>query len=232
MPKELRLSEHFVSPQGEGPRTGILTQFVRFAGCNMRCPGWPCDTQYAIDPAIWRHDSYKRDPDALAADVLAQTKETGSVMVNLTGGEPFMQDHDLLEQFIARLDGSYTIECFSNGSYLYPYWAIQRINFVLDWKLGGSGEADTAWENRYTNVKQLWAKDSVKFVVASIEDLHEARKIWNGIHEHTAAEFWVGAAWAKYENADIVEFVKEFKLPWRLNVQLHNYVYEPQERGR
>jgi hypothetical protein len=48
----------------------------------------------------------------------------------------------------------------------------------------------------------------------------------------TAAHFWVGAAWGKYKDADIVEFLKEHKLPWRLNVQMHNYIYTPQERGR
>ena len=230
--KELRLSEHFVSPQGEGPRTGVLTQFVRFAGCNMRCPLWPCDTPYAIDPAIWRHDSYKRTPDQLFTDCYDQMQETGSRMINLTGGEPFMQDNDALEQFISRLDYSYTIECFSNGSYRYPVWALDRIHFVMDWKLNGSGEAETQRVNRTFNARQLQNKDAIKFVVTDEADLYEALDVWDMLQQDTRAEFWVGAAWDRFEPADIVEFVKAHKLPWRLNVQIHNYVYAPQERGR
>jgi len=230
--KTLRLSEHFVSPQGEGPRTGMMTQFVRFAGCNMRCPGWPCDTQYAIDPAIWRHDSYKRGPDELAQDCIKMYEQTGARVINLTGGEPFMQDHDLLEKFYARLPTMFALECFSNGSYLYPDWAIKHVHFVMDWKLPGSGEEDTAYENRVVNIGQLRSKDVVKFVVCDLADLDKALQTYNAFRKHTAASFWVGAAWGKFENADIVEFIKQHKLPWRLNVQVHNYVYKPQERGR
>lgn len=229
--EELRLSEHFVSPQGEGPRTGLLTQFVRFAGCNMRCPGWPCDTQYAIQPSIYRKDSYWRRPEDLAHDVLHHEQQTGAKAVNLTGGEPFQQPDHLLEKFVARIPDRFFVECFSNGSFIYPDWAIDRIRFVMDWKLAGSGEAATMKENRILNIRRLTAKDDVKFVVASFDDLIEARQVWT-VFQELPVQFWCGAAWDKFEAADIVEFIKENHLPWKLNVQVHNYVYTPQERGR
>ena len=199
----------------------------------MRCPLWPCDTEYAIDPAIWRHDSYKRTPDQLATDVKDMTTDTGSRTVNLTGGEPFMQDHDTLEKFISRLNRSYTIECFSNGSYIYPPWALQRIHFVMDWKLTGSGEANTALENRTVNAHRLMDKDAIKFVVTSFDDLKEALEVYNTLFAYNPLpQFWCGPAWGKMEASDIAEFIKGYALNWKLNVQVHNYVYEPQERGR
>lgn len=229
----LRLSEHFVSPQGEGPRTGVLTQFVRFAGCNMRCPGWPCDTPYAIDPAIWRHDSYKMTPSSLVQAVVDKSISTGAKNINLTGGEPFQQPHHLLEQFIARLPNDIDVECFSNGSFIFPNWAINRIEFVMDWKLEGSGEAQTEVGNRLVNARRLKNTDAIKFVCVAETDMKEAERVWHMLCQHdVVAEFWIGAAWNRMFAADIVEFVKEHKLPWRLNVQVHNYIYPAQERGR
>lgn len=229
---ELRLSEHFVSPQGEGPRTGTLTQFVRFAGCNMRCPGWPCDTQYAIDPKIWVHDSFKATPLELARECIEQRKLTGANWINLTGGEPFLQPHELLEKFINYLlPKAFWFESFSNGSFEYPIWAIDNIHFIMDWKLGGSGEKNTMRDVRMRNIQRLKSKDSVKFVVTNWEDFSEAMQVWARMQD-LPVEWWVGPAWGKIEPAQLVEWVKEFKLPWRLNVQVHNYIYEPQERGR
>ena len=232
MPRELRLSEHFVSPQGEGPRTGVMTQFIRFAGCNMRCPGWPCDTQYAILPEIWRHDSYMRAPEELASDVWDRVATTGASAINLTGGEPFQQPNHLLEKFVARLTDVISIECFSNGSFIYPQWALDRIDFVMDWKLEGSGEAATKREERTVNAYRFKPSDAIKFVVTGVVDLQEAQEVWRWLKNDTPAQFWVGAAWGLYKSADIVEYVKKYQLPWCLNVQVHNYIYNPQERGR
>ena len=231
----LRLSEHFVSPQGEGPRTGVLTQFVRFAGCNMRCAGWPCDTPYAIDPSIWRTDSYKRTPEELVEECVKHRIETGATQINLTGGEPFQQDHVLLKQFVEALhrNSFMDIECFSNGSFIYPDWALREIDFIMDWKLPGSGEADTRLENRLQNAKSLKPMDAIKFVVCDDVDLMQAKTIWEDVlRDQSLAGIWCGPAWGRIEAAEIVEFIKRHRLPWRLNVQVHNYVYEAQARGR
>src|ERR1700704_2587022 len=93
------LSEVYNSIQGEGPNVGQPTTFVRFAGCNMRCPGWPCDTPYAIDPAIWRYESMKASTMWVAEQIL----DLKPRHVCFTGGEPFMQPWEELQELWAKL---------------------------------------------------------------------------------------------------------------------------------
>ena len=81
--KLLRISERFVSRQGEGKLTGTHSSFLRLSGCNLRC--WFCDTPYA---------SWEPDGDFSAIDSLVQwLKEAGPNYVVLTGGEPLLPMH-------------------------------------------------------------------------------------------------------------------------------------------
>lgn len=224
----LRLSEHYVSAQGEGPRTGALTQFVRFASCNMRCPGWPCDTQHAIDPAIWRVDSEKVNAFELYGRIVKEQAPN----ICLTGGEPFIQPLPELKELCDMLivEG-FTIECFSNGSVVYPDWALENIAFIMDWKLPGSGEATSFVANRIENALALRRKDCIKFVAKDEADLIVAR---NTFHElmlrGCKAQFWVGAVWGTIGSDEIVEFIKTQDLNWKLNVQVHKFIWHPEER--
>lgn len=224
----LRLSEHYVSIQGEGPRTGLLTQFVRFAGCNMRCPGWPCDTPFAIDPKIWRHDSEKLSVDELLERITDEEVEN----VCLTGGEPFMQPNEDLNALCLQLRHlGHRIECFSNGSFLYPPWALDDIHFIMDWKLAGSGEARTDRATRLHNALHLKRKDSIKFVVKDKDDLKEALSMSVILQtQGCQAQLWVGAAWGCIAESEIADFIKEMGTPWRLNVQAHKYIWPAAER--
>lgn len=227
--RNLRLVEHYASTQGEGARTGVVTQFVRFAGCNMRCPLWPCDTQHAIEPSIWAKNSYKRTPEELLED----SKEQPGKNICLTGGEPFMQDHNQLLQYCDLLaKEEYEIEAFTNGSFIYPEWALRQIHFTMDWKLPGSGEHDTAIENRQANALALKATDDIKFVVADHTDLQYAYELWDMmVKDGVKTGFYVGSAWKHITDEDIVNFVLKYDLPWKLNVQVHKYIWDPNKQG-
>lgn len=234
----LRLSEHYSSVQGEGPRVGTLTQFVRFAGCNMRCPGWPCDTQHAIDPAIWRHQSEKVDPHQLRDRVHEEAKRTGAYNVCLTGGEPFLQPSEELFEFIQSIQpGLFTFEVFTNGSFPFPAWTKDpHINmlFTMDWKLRSSGEGNTALSTRIENARWLQASDGIKFVVNFIEDMFDALNEANSFKaDGYEGSFWLGRVWgSKLTDQDLVSFMMEHKLhDWRLNVQVHKLIWEPDARS-
>jgi 7-carboxy-7-deazaguanine synthase len=229
----LRLSELYVSPQGEGQHTGKMTAFVRFAGCNMRCPGWPCDTPHAIFPEIWRKESRKISTHDLGNEIQKTCEETGTRNICYTGGEPFLQNHLDLELLTVVLTSrGFSLECFSNGSFEYPIWARHNIDFMMDWKLAGSGEAETHRLVRRVNALNLKRTDGIKFVAVDWADLEEAEEVYTRLLEHGCnAEFWVGAAWGRIPDAEVIKFVKERKLPWRLNVQVHKYIYEPDARG-
>jgi len=207
-----------------------MTVFVRFAGCNMRCPGWPCDTPYAIEPSIWRHEAEKLGAHEVALRARVECEENAAVNVCFTGGEPFMQPHEDLRE-ITRIVMAHGIPCevFTNGSYIFPEWAFQTITFMMDWKLTGSGEAMNHRAQRYENARRLKVNDGIKFVVKDVEDLDEAARISSVLE--TRAQFWVGAAWGHIRDVDIVDYIKHNRLPWRLNVQTHKHIWEPTLRG-
>lgn len=232
----LRLVEHYASVQGEGPRTGTLTQFVRFAGCNMRCPGWPCDTQHAIDPAIWRTNSYTQTPLQLDNAILDMYHTTGARNICLTGGEPFMQNHERLYEALSpsNLLG-FTYEAFTNGSFPLPLWtrSLQML-FTMDWKLPGSGEQDTKLSNRLENAKFLKPRDAIKFVVKDKADLEEAAKTMLYLRtEAVDATFYLGRVWgASISDEDLVEYIKSHQLrDVKLNVQVHKLIWHPDKQG-
>jgi 7-carboxy-7-deazaguanine synthase len=230
----LKVLEHYTSVQGEGFHTGKLTQFVRFAGCNLRCPGWPCDTPQAIFPNQY-HGKFDRDiPDRCFARIERQANTNGAKHICFTGGEPFMQDNKVLQAVVMLLtDYGYTVEFFTNGTYTLPWWAL-RNTIMLDWKLKGSGE-DLKFEQRNTramNAKDLHPECGIKFVCTDDKDLREAVLAAEQLRQFgTKATFWVGTAWDSLKEADIVQFMKDNRLTdWRLNVQVHKYIYDPEAR--
>jgi 7-carboxy-7-deazaguanine synthase len=245
----VRVSEVYASTQGEGPNVGKATVFLRFGGCNLRCAGWPCDTQHAIDPAF-RQDWTKWDAVKLADHVADVAELAGAQIITLTGGEPFLQPKRDLESLVSVLvhEMNFQIEAFSNGTILYPDWAINLVNFIMDWKLPGSGENPND-RTRFENLKQLnrsmisGANDSptplahhaIKFVCKDHTDLATAHALWdlNVKDKLSYLEVFYGKVWeGDITDAELVEYVLKNKLPWRLNMQSHQYIWDPNERGR
>lgn len=232
----LRVDEHYVSVQGEGPRVGTTTQFIRFGGCNLRCAGWPCDTQHAIDPKF-----RKEWVQAEAIDIVYKADglrdETGANNICLTGGEPFLQPRKDLSQLVARLNGNgFQVECFSNGTLIYPEWVRGHLNFIMDWKLLGSGEAGVNVSNRWDNLHRLngAAGNAVKFVLKDEHDLHEAELVWDKIQNQQLLNIipYYGRVWdSEWTDADMIAAVLKRRLPWHLNIQVHNYIWDRSLRG-
>jgi 7-carboxy-7-deazaguanine synthase len=232
---KLRLLEHYVSTQGEGPKVGVLTQFVRFAGCNLKCAKWACDTPYAIDPKLYRTEQVPVSYEELAEKIVKQYVATGATNVCFTGGEPLLQPQDALAATIDELLKSYgflRFEMFTNGTKPIIPDLIDEIDFVMDWKLPGSGE-DPNNQERIENLKVIdTGNNSVKFTVADVDDLNMASDIWADHLMESPLQVFVGAVWGKIDNAVILDFIKAYRLPWRLNVQTHNYIYGgPTQRG-
>jgi 7-carboxy-7-deazaguanine synthase len=229
----MRVSEVYASVQGEGPRVGIPTVFVRFGGCNLRCPGWPCDTQHAIDP-VYRHEWERYEPDALAEYAIKVAEISGTRSITLTGGEPFLQKNDDLLQLVSMLNGDgLDVECFSNGTIPYPQWAFESIDFIMDWKLPGSGEDHLNKVRAELNLPGLDEKDAVKFVCKDITDIELAEDLWEAyIKDKSPVQVFYGQAWGTISNAELAGYVMTHSLPWRLNVQLHQYIWSPNERRR
>jgi len=234
----LRVDEIYLSVQGEGPRVGWPTVFVRFGGCNLRCPGWPCDTQHAIDPAF-RNNWEKLEAGAVASrtwDLLPDMGDGLTHITNicLTGGEPFLQPSESLKDFVQAMKAQKDIgdvECFSNGTILYPQWAFEKIKFVMDWKLEGSGE-DPHHRNRLINLSEMGEDQSVKFTIADRQDYLLARTLWSQyIDNRSLVQVFYGAVWGQMDNAELISWVLADGLPWRFQMQIHNYVWDREQRG-
>jgi len=233
---KLRVVEVYASYQGEGPNTSRPTVFVRFAGCNFKCPGWPCDTQHAIQPAQFTKLQRFLDPSDLAREVLA----FGIDNVCLTGGEVFLQNTEALTNFVQVLQDNthyaINVECFTNGGLPWdPDLVVKIDNFILDWKLPGSGETYDE-EIFRDNLRHLNQLDAIKFTIKDRVDYEEAKRRFNEdgdliVGSNDAPRIYAGVVWDAMPTEILCQWMIEDKLPWRLNVQVHKFVWSPDRQG-
>jgi 7-carboxy-7-deazaguanine synthase len=229
----VKLSELYTSIQGEGPRVGQPVQFMRFAGCNLRCPSWPCDTQHAIDPEKYRHEWQTVTSEELASRVSPWPKR-----IVYTGGEPFLQPKpelmDLTEILLSR---GYTVEAFTNGTLRWPRWARGgNISMVMDWKLPGSGEKTTT-PIRDVNLASMTHHDSIKFTIAAWEDFKLAISLWHNFMTRLAPDtedipdVYCGVVWGQVKESELADWIMAAQLPWIFNTQVHNFIWPRDQRG-
>lgn len=154
----LRVTEIFLSLQGETTFAGLPTVFVRLTGCPLRC-GY-CDTAYAFSGGT-----------SMALDsVLAQVGEYGVQHVTVTGGEPLAQPNCLV--LLSRLcDAGLTVSLETSGA-LDVSGVDPRVAKILDLKTPGSGECS---RNLWSNLAHCGAHDQVKFVICDRRDYDWAR---------------------------------------------------------
>ena len=227
----MRLSELYNSTQGEGPRVGLPTTFVRFGGCNLRCPSWPCDSPYAIFPKEYRNEWQTITAEELSDKIVELTVPGSNVC--LTGGEPWLQSHEELKWLINYLEPSDRhIECFSNATIEIPSWVFEhtQIQFVFDHKLRGSGEKSLNTEIIERNIRRAveGGQGVVKFTIADWDDFSEAVAKYERLEEliGETPTVYAGVVWGKVTEAQLAQWIQESDLyNWHLNVQVHKYIY-------
>lgn len=210
-------------------RTGLPMQFIRFAGCNLRCPGWPCDTQHAIEPSLYQGKFENITPEELAerADVYPRA-------FCLTGGEPFLQPRDQIVDLLHHLAIRGPVDVFTNGTFPIPPkfhgTRLFDVQYMLDWKLPGSGEvlSPSSINIRWENAKALSPFSGIKFVVTGEDDLLQAKKDYIILKDHTQAQFWAAPAFNRISPEQVVNFILTHELPWRLNLQTHKFIWDPE----
>lgn len=214
----MKLSEIFVTVQGEGPNVGVKTVFVRFGGCNLRCPGWgtavmpngevrgSCDTPYAVWPEF--RDQWE---DATPASIMLKVNEIrgNATHVCITGGEPLTQrsfEMDKLAEMI--LSQNMTIDLFTNGTRRYPEWAHNtRVTVCMDYKMPSSLENDTFLE---ANLSLLETKDMIKLVVDmnNEKDRSALDVVVTLIANESKAQIYIGPVWESDTRA-IADYILE-----------------------
>lgn len=210
--------EIFDSIEGEGKRTGYMSTFIRFAGCNLRCSY--CDTAYALSAE-----------DAAAeytADELVQRVASRPwSRVTLTGGEPMLQPvGELTAALCAR---GYEINIETNGAVLLPESRPEGLFYTMDWKSPSSGMSGAM---KPENLQRLSADDVVKFVVGTQEDLEDMGYVISRLPASSRPLLYVSPVWGEIEAAELVEFIKAQGLnDVCVQVQLHKIIYDPEARG-
>ncbi len=210
MQNEWSVNEIFFSIDGEGKRAGSLAAFIRLAGCNLRCSY--CDTTYAFTEGT-----------PLRAEEIAEAVK-GWKNVTVTGGEPLCQDVHVLLQRLRE----HEVNIETNGSVdVTPYHAYPWVFFTLDYKCPSSGMESSMLEK---NFQTLRPQDVLKFVVGDMEDLRTAQRVCEKYEPRCLV--YLSPVFGKIEAKEIVEYMKSARYKnWRLQLQLHKYIWPPDARG-
>lgn len=204
----LRVTEVFLSLQGETSLTGLPTVFVRLTGCPLRCR-W-CDTEYAFSGG--RARSIPELLDAVAAHAVGH--------VTVTGGEPLAQPgtHALMT---ALADAGYDVSLETSGA--MDIAAVDsRVRRIVDVKAPGSGETH---RNLLSNLALLGPRDEVKFVLADREDYRWARG-FVGTHDLSrAGGVLFSPVYGELEPRTLADWIVADHLPVRMQIQLHKLLW-------
>jgi 7-carboxy-7-deazaguanine synthase len=223
------LIELYKSVQGESSFAGLPCIFVRLAGCNLRC-SW-CDSEYTFK------GGYKQSLDEVEAAVAALAPVR---LVEFTGGEPMLQERELLPLMERLLAQGYTLMIETSGERLLGN-VPKDVHKIVDVKCPGSGEGGSF---RMENLDALTKRDEVKFVISDRMDYEFAREftLEHGLAERASGVLF-SPAFKKAPSLErstsncaldprvLVEWMLEDGVPARLSLQIHKFIWEPQKKG-
>jgi 7-carboxy-7-deazaguanine synthase len=211
----LTVNEIFHSIQGESTFVGTPCVFVRLTACDLRC-SW-CDTPYAF------HEGRKMS----VAEVIADVDRYGCPVVEVTGGEPLLQPDvvPLMEQLIAT---GKTVLLETGGHHsldIVPSGVIR----IMDVKCPGSGEADRM---DWGNLARLTPTDQVKFVIRDRTDYEYACDLVRREALTTRAGATLfSPVHGVLDPRQLAEWILADRVPVRLQLQAHKYIWPPDTRG-
>ena len=223
------LIEIYKSVQGESSFAGRPCIFVRFAGCNLRC-SW-CDSEYTFT------GGYKLSEDEVVAEIekLAPVK-----LVEFTGGEPLLQERELIPLMNRLLSQGYELMIETSGE--RPIDNVPKaVHKIVDVKCPGSCESARF---RMANLASLTERDELKFVITNREDYEFSRDfIRANALESRSLQILLSPAFSKtpslerssanclLDPRELVDWMLADGLNARLSLQIHKYVWEPQKKG-
>lgn len=211
----LTVNEIFHSIQGESTHVGRPCVFVRLTACDLRCT-W-CDTPYAF------HEGSKMTVE----DVVSRVRDYGCDVVEITGGEPLLQK-DVYPLMRRLLDEGRTV-MLETGGHLSVDDVPDGVVRVIDVKCPASGESGkVCWEN----LDRLRPSDEVKFVITDRTDYEFARGVvaQYGLLSKAAAVLF-SPVHGVMNARELAEWILADRLPVRLQLQAHKYIWDPQTRG-
>ena len=226
----MQITEIYKSLQGESTYAGLPCVFVRLTGCNLRC-SW-CDSEYTFTGG-------KRMSAEEVFDEVARLSPNGG-LIEITGGEPMLQERELLPFLQRLLDAGYKVLIETSGE--RPLARVPRqVVKIVDVKCPNSGEPDTF---DMTNLEALVPHDEIKFVISDREDYEFARDFSrrhaladrvNAVLFSPAfrkdAQGTRSAAHCLLDPQELAEWMLADEVPARLNLQIHKFVWDPALKG-
>ena len=214
MARVLRVNEIFHSIQGESSHAGRPCVFVRLTGCNLRCV-W-CDTAYAF------HEGTSMEVE----EVVRRASEFGCRLVEVTGGEPLLQEEtiELLRVLLAR---GHEVLLETGGS--LPIDEVpEGVRRIVDVKCPGSGESD---RNLWANLDALREGDELKFVIADRADYDWAAREVRARGLDARAPVLFSAVDEALPPGELARWVLDDRLPVRVQLQMHKILWPGVARG-
>jgi len=211
----IKIAELFYSIQGESSFAGYPCFFIRFADCNLRCTY--CDTRY----------SYEEDhPQLSISQILAELKKYPGSIVEVTGGEPLLQEgiYPLLEKLQA---AGRTVLLETNGS-LSLADVPEEVVKIMDMKCPGSGMHE---QMDFDNFDLLTPKDEIKFVIGSRDDYNWAVQIVSAYSLQNKATVTFSPVTSNLPPATLAGWILEDHLSVRLRLQLHTIIWPGKTKG-
>jgi len=209
-----KINEIFYSIQGESTKAGLPCIFIRFTYCNLRCSY--CDTEYA----------FLEGNDYSIADLMAEIKKYNCNLVEVTGGEPLMQEESLSLMKIL-CDSGYEVLLETSGS-LPVNNVDSRVKIIMDVKTPSSKMEKN---NFYDNFMYLKPTDELKFVVSSEDDYNCSKKLIADYSLDGKYEILFSPVFGNIEPIKLAEWILKDGLKVRMQLQLHKYIWDPRKRG-
>lgn len=213
-PDALRLHEIYASIQGESSFCGLPCIFVRTTACHLRCTY--CDTRAAFGGGdLWT-----------LAQIHTRIDSLGPKLVLITGGEPLLQKN-VLPLMQALCDRGYTV-CIETSGALDITAIDPRVIRIVDVKTPSSGEAAA---NLEANFAHLRPHDEIKFVIGDAQDYAWSCEYMTKHHLADKCHILFGPVWSKLAPADLAAWIVRDRLPVRMQIQTHKYIWGANTQG-
>ena len=226
----MQITEIYKSLQGESTYAGLPCVFVRLTGCNLRC-SW-CDTEYSF------YGGHRMTPERVFSEV--ERLSPGGGYVEITGGEPMLQERELVPFMQRLLESGYKVLLETSGE--RPLERVPAgVVKIVDVKCPGSEEGDSFCME---NLAALKSHDEVKFVIRDRHDYEFARDFsaQHGLSDRVNAVLFSPAFSKQATGArdasnclldpqQLAEWMLDDNVPARLGLQIHKLIWDPAMKG-